>query len=72
MWRERYAADIPLSFLYRQIPPTSEPFSKQENSTPRSSRFWQAVIPEDPAPITQTRGLSLRSSVEDWNICPGF
>jgi hypothetical protein len=30
------------------------------------------VIPEDPAPITQTRGLSLRSSVEDWNICPGF
>jgi hypothetical protein len=32
-----------------------EPFSKQSNGIPRALRTWAEAMPEDPAPITQTR-----------------
>src|SRR5262249_39656045 len=44
----------PLSFSKRQLPPTSEPFSKQSNSTPRLCSTWHAVSPDEPAPMMQT------------------
>src|SRR5215469_8843411 len=55
---ERYADDMPLSLLYRQLPPTSEPASKQSKGMPRACSTWHAAIPDDPAPITHTRFMS--------------
>ncbi len=46
---------MPLSFSYRQLPPTPEPVSKQSNAIPRAFRTWHEAIPDEPAPITQTR-----------------
>jgi hypothetical protein len=46
-----------LSFSYRQLPPTAEPRSKQSNSIPRSASTWHDAMPDDPAPITQTRSI---------------
>src|SRR5262249_8154446 len=55
---ERYADDMPLSLPYRQLPPTSEPASKQSNGMPRACRTWHAAIPVDPAPMTHARPMS--------------
>src|SRR5258707_14623879 len=52
---ERYADDIPLSFAYRQLPPTAAPTSKQSKGMPRACRTWQEAIPDEPAPMTHTR-----------------
>jgi hypothetical protein len=53
MCNDRYADDIPLSFSYRQFPPTPDPFSKQSKLSPRAFSTWQAAMPDEPAPITQ-------------------
>ena len=63
MKSERYAADIPLSFMYRQLPPTADPFSKQSNGIPRAWRTWQAAMPDEPAPITQTVPSDLSAAI---------
>src|SRR5215469_558760 len=55
---ERYADDMPLSLPYRQLPPTSEPASKQSNGMPRACRTWHDAIPEDPAPMMHVRPMS--------------
>src|SRR4249919_917897 len=55
---ERYADDMPLSLSYRQLPPTSEPASKQSKGMPRACRTWHAAIPDDPAPMTHTWPMS--------------
>src|SRR5215475_13762734 len=55
---ERYADDMPLSLPYRQLPPTSEPASKQSNGMPRACRTWHAAIPVDPAPMTHARTMA--------------
>src|SRR5680860_403611 len=57
MCRERYAEDMPLSLAYRQLPPSSLPISKQSNETPRALRTWAAAIPDEPAPMMQTRAF---------------
>lgn len=54
MCSDRYAADMPLSFRYLQLPPMPEPFSKQSYSIPLSPSTWHEAIPDEPAPITQT------------------
>src|SRR2546429_6476160 len=54
---ERYAEDMPLSLSYRQLPPTSEPASKQSNGMPRACRTWHDAIPDDPAPMTHARPM---------------
>src|SRR6266496_6631083 len=54
---ERYAEDMPLSLPYRQLPPTSEPASKQSNGMPRACRTWHDAIPDDPAPMTHARPM---------------
>jgi len=55
-----YADARPLSLPYRQLPPTAEPISKQSNGIPRACRTWHDAIPDDPAPITQTRRTGSR------------
>src|SRR5215469_14125042 len=55
---ERYADDMPLSLPYRQLPPTSEPASKQSKGMPRACRTWHDAIPDDPAPMTHARSMS--------------
>ena len=37
---------MPLSFSYRQLPPTSEPTSKQSNGMPRAFSTWHEAMPE--------------------------
>jgi hypothetical protein len=55
---ERYADDMPLSLSYRQLPPTSEPASKQSKGMPRAYRTWHDAIPDDPAPMMHARSMS--------------
>src|SRR5262252_1489241 len=47
-----------LSLLYRQLPPTSDPDSKQSKGMPRACRTWHDAIPDDPAPMMHTRSMS--------------
>jgi len=54
---ERYADDMPLSLPYRQLPPTSEPASKQSKGMPRACRTWHEAIPDDPAPMMHVRPM---------------
>src|SRR5438046_5856714 len=48
---------LPLSLSYRQLPPTSEPASKQSKGMPRACRTWHDAIPDDPAPMMHTRPM---------------
>src|SRR4051794_7119856 len=58
MCSERYAEETPLEFLNTQLPPTRSDPSKQSNSKPRWCSAFAAAMPDDPAPMTQTRGSS--------------
>ena len=60
MWSERYAADAPLRLPNTHTPPTRSDASKQSNGMPRSCSSLTAAIPDDPAPITQTDGMTRR------------
>src|SRR5271155_575250 len=51
---------MPLRFSNTQLPPMRSDFSKQSNGIPRSCSALTAVMPEEPAPITQTLGSSCR------------
>src|SRR5262245_15717180 len=55
---DRYAGDMLLSLSYRQLPPTSEPASKQSKGMPRACRTWHDAIPVDPAPMMHARPMS--------------
>ena len=46
---------MPFLFPNTQLPPTRSDFSKQSNGIPRSYSAFAAAIPEEPAPIRQTR-----------------
>lgn len=61
MCSERYAEDMPLLFPNTQLPPTRSLFSKQSKAIPRWCRALAAAIPDDPAPMTQTDGVLLKS-----------
>ena len=63
MCSERYADDIPLRFPNTQLPPTRSDASKQSNAKPRSCSALTAAIPDEPAPITQTRGRCRATTV---------
>src|SRR3954470_8317370 len=56
MCSERYDDDMPLVFLNTQLPPTRSDASKQSKSNPAVWSAFAAAIPDEPAPITQTRG----------------
>src|SRR5687767_11330301 len=56
MCRSRYAEETPFLLRNTQLPPTRSDSSKQSNGMPRSFRALAPAIPEEPAPITQTRG----------------
>ena len=56
MCSERYAELMPLALPHTQLPPTRSDVSKHVTSNPRSRSALTAVMPEDPAPITQVRG----------------
>ncbi len=49
---------MPLLLANTQLPPTRSDFSKQSKSMPRSCSALAAAIPEEPAPIRQTRPWS--------------
>ena len=51
-----YDEDIPLRLPNTQLPPTLSDFSKQSKGMSRSASAFTAVIPEEPAPMMQTRG----------------
>jgi hypothetical protein len=66
MCSDRYAEDIPLPLPNTQFPPTWSDFSKQSNGIPRSCSAFAAAIPEEPAPITHTRGSEVLPPEATW------
>src|SRR5258705_12908425 len=59
MCRSRYADETRFLLAKTQFPPTRSESSKQSNGIPRSFRAFAPAIPDEPAPITQTRGSVL-------------
>src|ERR1039458_1544465 len=56
MCSDQHAEDIPLVLPKTQLPPNRSDLSKQSNGIARSCNVFTTAIPDEPAPITHTRG----------------
>src|SRR5689334_6852771 len=68
MCSERYDDDIPLVLPKTQLPPTRSDFSMQSEGIPRSCSAFAAVMPEEPAPMTQTDGSWVIAAVSSSKL----